>query len=57
MAAVEELKAGGEGGLVNDYLAESNKILEGMGASPILLSDVEEDDEGQDVESQQRKED
>ena len=57
MAAVEELKAGGEGDLVNDYLAESNKILEGMGASPILLSDVEEDDEGQDVESQQRKED
>ena len=47
MSAVEELKANGESDLINTYLRESNKVLEGMGASPILKSDIEEDPNGE----------
>lgn len=44
MDAVEELKANGESDLIEKYLEESNKILENMGASPITISDISEDE-------------
>ena len=45
MDAVEKLKEDGDGDLIEEYLKESNKILEGMGASSIKLSDVEDTEE------------
>ena len=44
MDAVEELKTNGESDLIEKYLEESNKILQGMGASPISIQDVSEDE-------------
>lgn len=43
MSAVEELKENGDSHLIEEYLEDANTVLEKMGASPILPSDIEED--------------
>lgn len=42
--AVEQLKQGGESDLIEDYLEKANQVLENMGASPILIEDISEDE-------------
>lgn len=42
MDAVTQLRESGDSDLIDEYLKESNKVLEGMGVGKVLKSDIEE---------------
>ena len=45
MESVEKLRSSGETDLIDDYLKESNRVLENMGASPIRLEETNDESE------------